>query len=149
MQKAHTGSLKAASRGFTLIELMIVVAIVSILAAIAIPAYRTYVVRSQVSEGITLASGAKISVAEYLLGRGAVPPDNASAHLATPGEISGRYVSEVRVVNGDITVTFGNQANAALSGRTIVLSPVAGAGSVTWGCQGGTLEAVYRPTACR
>jgi type IV pilus assembly protein PilA len=136
-------------RGFTLIELMIVVAIIAILAAIAIPAYQVFLIRAQVSEGLTLASGAKTSVAEYILARGGLPANNAIASLALPNQITGRYVTQVSVLNGDITVTYGNDANAALSGRTIVLRPTVGTGSITWACQAGSVDSVYRPSSCR
>lgn len=135
--------------GFTLIELMIVVAIIAILAAIAIPAYHTFLVRAQVSEGLTLASGAKVSVGEYILARGGLPANNAVAHLALPNQITGRYVTQVEVLNGDIRVTYGNDANSALTGRTILLQPTVGTGSVSWACQAGTVDANYRPPLCR
>ena len=138
-----------AADGFTLIELMIVVAIIAILAAIAIPAYHGFLVRSQVAEGLTLASGAKVSVAEHLVAQGALPANNASAHLAAANQITGRYVSQVEVVNGEIRVTYGNQANASLTGRTILLRPSLTAGSISWDCQAGTVASTYRPAPCR
>lgn len=147
MPQGHRHS--RAQRGFTLIELMIVVAIIAILAAIAIPAYQSYVIRAQVSEGLTMASGAKVSVSEYILARGTLPATNTIASLALPNQITGRYVSQVLVTDGDITVTFGNEANAALAGRTIVLQPAVGAGAINWTCQGGSVDDLYRPPLCR
>src|SRR5690554_4114809 len=100
-------------RGFTLIELMIVVAIVAILAAIALPAYRDYVARAQISEGLSLSTGAKLAIATHYGATGNFPPDNPSAGLALPASITGRYVRSVTVDNsGHISVVFSSSANA-------------------------------------
>lgn len=144
----ESGPIRRA-RGFTIIELMIVLAIIAILAAIAIPAYQAYLIRSQVAEGLNLASGAKIAVTEYLQTRGSLPSDNAAAQLAPDNQINGSYVVRVRVTNGTITVEYGNRANAELSGRTITLAPAVGQGSVVWSCSGGTVDSRHRPASCR
>lgn len=137
-------------RGFTLIELMIVVAIVAILSAIATPAYRDYLIRAQVSEGTTLASGAKAAIWDYVSNTGQFPPNNASAGLSVSRSISGSYVSRVDVTNGKITVQFkGPKANIALTNATFVLSPISHAGSIAWTCSGGSMPAKYLPTTCR
>ncbi|EMS1838067.1 pilin, partial [Neisseria gonorrhoeae] len=90
-------------KGFTLIELMIVIAIVGILAAVALPAYQDYTARAQVSEAILLAEGQKSAVTEYYLNHGTWPKDNTSAGVASSGEIKGKYVQSVTVANGVVT----------------------------------------------
>jgi type IV pilus assembly protein PilA len=145
--------MKKMQKGFTLIELMIVVAIIAILAAIAIPAYQDYLIRSQVSEGAVLADGAKTAMAEFYSSTGHFPTTNASAGLASAGSIKGQYVSQVDVAtNGKITATYGgSKANAAISAgpSTLIFSAVANGGSIEWHCTGGTVASKYLPTSCR
>jgi type IV pilus assembly protein PilA len=135
-------------KGFTLIELMIVVAIIAILAAIAIPAYQDYTVRAQVSDGLSLASGGKTAVAEYYQNRGSFPTDNSTAGMAAANTIRGNFVSGVAVNAGQIVVTYGYSVNSVISGSTVTLSPTNRGGSIEWDCQSAILDR-YLPTQCR
>lgn len=145
--------MKKVQQGFTLIELMIVVAIIGILAAVAIPAYQDYTIRAQVSEGLSLASGAKTALAEFYNQRGTFPSDNASLGLSTATDIDGSYVSAVDAAGsgtpGIIDVTFGNEVNAQIENDILRVSAVTSAGSIQWVCKSTTLEDKYLPTNCR
>jgi type IV pilus assembly protein PilA len=130
--------MKTAQKGFTLIELMIVVAIIGILAAIAIPAYKTYTIRAQISEGLGFADAAKVAVSETYTANGAWPTTNTGAGLdATATNISSKYVQSVTVgANGVITVAFGNQIDSAITaGMAINYTPGLSAnGDISWTC---------------
>ena len=119
--------MKKIQKGFTLIELMIVIAIIGILAAIAIPAYQDYVVRSQVTEGLNLAGDMKAAVAETYAQTGTFTDITTDSLGIVASEKTGKYVESVDVVNGVITITYGGQANAKLlsSGKVLDLRPSA------------------------
>lgn len=136
-------------KGFTLIELMIVVAIIGILAAVALPAYQDYTKRSHVSEGLSLASGAKTSVTEFYSSMGRLPGNNTSAGLATAASISGNAVTSVTVANGLITIQYNAKVEDT---KKLVLSPSTVAGAVNWICKGDSTAPVnvkFRPSNCR
>jgi len=135
--------MKTIQKGFTLIELMIVVAIIGILAAIAIPAYQDYTIRSQVTEGLNLAGAAKAAVAESFSNTGAAPATRTAAGMtAKATDTAGKYVTQVDVNNGTITITYGDQANALIKGATLGLTPYeTGDLSVAWRCGGAAIPA--------
>ncbi|HEZ6519769.1 TPA: pilin [Neisseria meningitidis] len=122
-------------KGFTLIELMIVIAIVGILAAVALPAYQDYTARAQVSEAILLAEGQKSAVTEYYLNHGKWPGNNTSAGVATSSKIKGKYVEKVEVANGVITAEMKSSGvNKEIQGKKLSLWAKRQAGSVKWFC---------------
>ncbi|HFC6605076.1 TPA: pilin [Neisseria meningitidis] len=122
-------------KGFTLIELMIVIAIVGILAAVALPAYQDYTARAQVSEAILLAEGQKSAVTEYYLNHGEWPGDNSSAGVATSSEIKGKYVKSVEVKNGVVTAQMASSnVNNEIKGKKLSLWAKRQNGSVKWFC---------------
>jgi type IV pilus assembly protein PilA len=126
--------MKRVQQGFTLIELMIVVAIIGILAAIAIPQYAEYTNRARVSEGLQLAAGAKTAVAEFYSSQAAWPADNDAAGIAAAADINGNNVTSVTVAGGAITILYtGLSANTCtLAAPSLTLTPTDQVGSVTW-----------------
>ena len=127
--------MKKIQKGFTLIELMIVVAIIGILAAIAIPAYQDYTIRAQVSEGLAMAGATKAAVAESFSQSGVWPADNVAAGIGVATDITGKYVAGIAVGLGTITITYGNQANAKIATATLGLQPMASVNNdVVWVC---------------
>ena len=142
--------MKIKQQGFTLIELMIVVAIIGILASIAIPSYMDYTVRAQISEGLVLSGGAKVASIEYYVENGDWPNNNVKAGLANHNDIKGKYVKSVRVNKEVIVIMFGNDANNIISNKKLTLTGVYSRGNVRWNCSSaGVIEDRYLPSACR
>lgn len=142
--------MKTVQKGFTLIELMITVAIIGILVAAAGPAYLDYTIRSQMSEGFRLSSGAKSAVVDYYQNYGRFPADNSEAGIADATFIKGQYVSSVTIARNAISVEYGNDVNVQVSGETITFTAnVETNGSIVWSCgSGGVIQNKHLPTAC-
>ena len=137
-------------QGFTLIELMIVVAVIGLLTAVAVPAYLDYAVRSQVAEGLELSSAATTAVTRYYEDNGLFAADNESAGLAAATTIRGKYVAKVEVVTGGLVrVTFGNDVNFRILGAVLLMTPKPEADSLRWFCSGDMMLAKkWLPAGC-
>jgi type IV pilus assembly protein PilA len=173
IRNERTGSVvRHRSGGFTMIELIIVVAIIGVLASLAIAAYQTYTVRGQVAEAINVAGSLKAPIVDFFKRTDLPPVDRVDAGLsADPTDTSGSYVSQVLVVNGRIDITFGQQAKSDILSQTLSMTPyVTAGGEVVWRCgrapppegqpmghgsdrsavyQPGDLDARYLPSSCR
>lgn len=140
--------MKRVQQGFTLIELMIVVAIIGILAAVALPAYQDYTKRTHVAEGLTLAAGAKASVAEYFASNGTWPSSNVAAGLNAT--ITGNAVTGVAVTEASgkakITITYNTKVD---SGKTLYLEGEDAGGNIKWTCYKDGLSEKFVPSNCR
>lgn len=141
--------MKAIQKGFTLIELMIVIAIIGILAVIALPAYQDYTGRAQVSEAVGLMEGQKSAVVEYRADKGAWPTTNEEAGIAA--QIQGKYTESVEVgAEGVITATMkADGVNTDVANGTVTMTPEQSDGSFTWACEAGTLPSKFLPSSCR
>ena len=165
-------TMKKHQSGFTLIELMIVVAIIGILASLAVSAYQTYTVRAQVAEGINMAAGAKTPVIDAYNNTGEPPGGRTDAGMSpNAADTKGKFVTGVDVVDGRVVVTYGNDAHTAISGESISFTPYLTAGNaVIWRCGSApapangspltgngvtsayvapTVDARYLPSTCR
>ena len=133
--------------GFTLIELMIVVAIIGILAAVAVPAYQDYTKRANVAEGITLVTLVRTAVAEHFVSESVWPTDNDEVGIAASTDISGNAVKGISVNQSLITITYNSKVtdDATMTFR----AQVANGAIINWICTGGTVALQYRPPACR
>jgi type IV pilus assembly protein PilA len=141
--------MKRVQQGFTLIELMIVVAIVGILAAIALPAYQDYTIRARVSEALAAAGACKTQIAEYVASRGAVPADLAASGCS---DVASKYADAPAVAAGVITMTTSAATElGAAASSTFTLTPVPADGTpiTEWVCAKGTLPDKYLPASCR
>jgi type IV pilus assembly protein PilA len=154
--------MKRIQKGFTLIELMIVVAIIGILAAIALPAYQDYTIRSQVSEGPTLAEGVKLGIAEYYASNGTWPADNAA--IGYTNTVQGSYVTSIVNTAGSAVVTYGGKAHTKIAAKTLAITGGVNAnGDIAWQCGTNTaptgftmatagttnVDGKYLPSSCR
>ncbi len=153
--------------GFTLIELMIVVAIIGILASISIPAYQDYTLRAQVVEAFSITGELKLSISDYYKDRGRFPSDNEEAGVPMPDHLIGNYVSKVEVIDGAMHVELGNYVNTQLMGQMITIRPIFVSASptspISWVCgyrkppdgmeavgeDRTTLELKHMPASCR
>jgi len=135
--------------GFTLIELMVVVAIVGTLAALAIPAYQDYTIRAQVSEGLQLASGAKTAIEEYYSEHGDWPTNNDAAGVEDQHDIIGKYTEHVSVKDNVIEIKFEYDAHTSIHGKKIDLTATDNDGSISWTCTGDGIPENRLPAACR
>lgn len=142
--------MKTVQKGFTLIELMIVVAIIGIIAMIAMPAYQTYLIRAQIAEGLNIVGPVKQALSEYQKDTGNYPANNTQAGLMIPTSYVGSYVTSISVNGDTISIMYGNKANAEINGWTVSIIAQDNAGSTSWVCEsGGTIPSKYLPSACR
>jgi len=146
--------MTAPHSGFTLIELMIVVAIVGILASIAIPAYQDYTIRTKITEGLSLSAPVKFAVAESFNAKGIMPVDNAALDLPAPTAIGSKYVASVSVSDGVVTISYASRGiggKPTMNGAKLTLTPTDTGGSLTWQCAIGARTELYKylPAECR
>jgi type IV pilus assembly protein PilA len=147
-----TRCARTVQHGFTLVELMIVIAIAAILSNMALVSYKDYQLRSKVSTGLALASSAKTAVSEYFSTNGRLPESNADTGLAADGTISNNYVQSISIgtvpSSGTVTITYHGFGGIP-AGRTLLLIPSGTSGSVKWNCTSDNMRTMYVPSSCR
>jgi type IV pilus assembly protein PilA len=142
--------MKKKQHGFTLIELMIVLAVIGILASIAIPAYQDYSIRAQISEGIVLSAGARAALQDYFTQYGDWPENNVKASLVNHNSIIGKYTKSVRVNRNEIIIMFGNDAHNTIFNKQITMTAQENRGVIRWICAGsGAFPERHLPQGCR
>jgi type IV pilus assembly protein PilA len=142
--------MRRVQEGVTLIEMMIVVAIVGILSALALPAYTVYSIRAQIIEGLYLADGAKAAVTTYYRNNSVFPTDNDDAGLGMPESIVGTYVSSITVDGPVLGIRYGNEANSQIDGKVITLTATDMFGNLSWQCTNdGSIQPNHLPPLCR
>jgi type IV pilus assembly protein PilA len=136
-------------QGFTLIELMMVVAVIGILASMAIPAYQGYTIRAQIAEGLTLSAGAKAALTEHFVMNGDWPENNNKASLVNHNNIMGKYVKSIRVKRNEIIIMYGYDAHNAIFNKKITLTAIEQFGVIRWTCASAAIRDSHLPSACR
>jgi len=135
--------------GYTLIELMITVAIIGIVLSMALPAYQSYSVRAQLAEGFNLTGPLQSAVAEYYYDYGEFPADNSAAGVEAAGNYAGKHVAGISITGAVISIEYGGSANAMINGEIVTLTAVPSAGSLSWRCAGGnSIPDAYLPSSC-
>ncbi len=141
--------MKKKQRGFTLIELMVVVACIGILSSIAIPAYQDYTIRAQIAEDLSLLAGAKAALTEHFVMSGDWPKNNDKAGLADKHDIIGKYTEHISVKDNVIEIKFGYDAHKAIFNKKLTFTAIDQFGSVAWRCESATIKDNYLPSTCR
>ncbi len=142
--------MKRTQEAFTMIELMTVLAIIGVLAAIALPAYQNYLIRAQIAEGLSLTGPLTVAIVAYHNDNGSYPSDNAEAALPPPDGFAGRFVESIAVNGNEISIEYGNQANARINGHDVIITADRTDGSTHWTCaSGGYISRSYLPPSCR
>ncbi len=149
-QAAELARIGGTSNVALVVVPIVLVALVGILAAIAIPAYQDYTIRAQVAEGLNLSGSAKAAVAEYFMDTSEMPANNEIAGLSPANSIQGKYVSSVAVNAGTVVITYGNSAHVMINGETLLITPEAESGNgVIWTCSSPSIQPKHLPAACR